>query len=129
MSAYLKRFADIPAYSDLGSQNQTCRDVLPRGIVPELLIGYNTITGPGRTGVAKHAGWHQVFVVVRGKGVLLRGEERVPIEAPCVLHIPPNTDHDVLVAEGERIEYVYVNRYLSADPSLSSHDVDSESTD
>jgi mannose-6-phosphate isomerase-like protein (cupin superfamily) len=52
-------------------------------------------------------------VVVQGEGTLLRGEERIPIQAPCVVHIPPNTDHDVLVAPGERIEYVYVNKYLA----------------
>jgi len=28
-----------------------------------------------------------------------------------VVHIPKNTPHDVFVAEGDEIEYVYVNRY------------------
>ncbi len=112
MPAYLKNFADIPTYSDPDSQNQTCRDILPRGIVPDLLVGYNILDGPGRTGPSNHSDWHQVFVVVQGQGTLLRGEERIPIQAPYVIHIPPNTDHDVLVAPGERIEYVYVNKYL-----------------
>lgn len=112
MTAYLKNFADIPPYSDPGSQNQTCRDILPRGIVPDLLVGYDVIEGPGRNGMGKHPEWHQVFVIVRGRGTLLRGEERLPVEAPCIVHIPPNTDHDVLVADGEHIEYVYINRYL-----------------
>jgi mannose-6-phosphate isomerase-like protein (cupin superfamily) len=110
---YLKNFAEIPVYSDTGSQNQVCRDVLPRGLVPDLLIGYNILDGPGRTGLGKHAGWHQVFVVVVGQGTLLRGGERVPVQAPCVVHIPPNTEHDVLVEPGQHIEYVYVNRYLA----------------
>jgi mannose-6-phosphate isomerase-like protein (cupin superfamily) len=112
MAAYLKDFDEIPVYSDPDSQNQTCRDILPRGIVPGLLVGYNILDGPGRTGLGNHSGWHQVFVVVHGQGTLLRGEERIPIQAPSVLHIPPNTDHDVLVAPGEHIEYVYVNKYL-----------------
>jgi mannose-6-phosphate isomerase-like protein (cupin superfamily) len=49
---------------------------------------------------------------VKGRGVLHRGDERIQIEAPCVVHIPPKTRHDVFVAEGEEIEYVYVNKYL-----------------
>ena len=110
---YLKSFADIPTYSDTGSQNQTCRDVLPRGIVPGLSVGYDVVEGPGRNGLGNHSGWHQVFVIVQGRGTLLRGDERISVEAPCVVHIPPNTDHDVFVAEGERIEYVYVNHYLA----------------
>jgi mannose-6-phosphate isomerase-like protein (cupin superfamily) len=113
MSAYLKDFDDIPTYSDPGSQNQTCRDILPRGIVPDMLVGYNILDGPGRTGLGNHPDSHQVFVVVRGQGMLLRGEERIPVQAPCVVHIPPNTDHDVLVSPGERIEYVYVNKYVT----------------
>jgi mannose-6-phosphate isomerase-like protein (cupin superfamily) len=111
--AYLKRFDEIPVYSDAGSQNQTCRDILPRGIVPDVLVGYNILDGPGRTGLGRHLDWHQIFVVVQGQGTLLRGEERIPIKAPCVVHIPPDTEHDVLVAPGEHIEYVYVNKYLT----------------
>lgn len=113
MPAYFKNFEDIPTYSDPDSHNQTCRDILPRGIVPELLVGYNILDGPGRTGLGNHSGWHQVFVVVQGRGTLLRDEERIPIQAPCVVHIPPSTEHDVLVAPGEHIEYVYVNKYLA----------------
>lgn len=112
MTAYLKSFDEIPTYSDPGSQNQTCRDILPKGIVPDLLVGYDIVEGPGRNGLGSHSKWHQVFVVVQGRGTLLRGDERIHIEAPCILHIPPNTVHDVLVAPGEHIEYVYINKYL-----------------
>lgn len=114
MPSYLKQFEEIPTYSDPGSQGQTCRDVLPRGIVPDLLIGYNILEGPGRVGVGNHAGWHQVFVMVHGEGTLLWGSERLVVRAPCVVHIPPGTDHDVLVEPGQRVEYVYANRYLPA---------------
>jgi hypothetical protein len=61
-SPYLKTFAEIPVYTDLGSQNQICRDILPRGIVPDMLVGYNILNGPGRTGLGRHPDWHQVFV-------------------------------------------------------------------
>lgn len=115
MTAYLKDFADIPSYSDPGSQNQTCRDILPRGVVPGLLVGYDRVEGPGHNGLGNHSDWHQVFVAIQGRGTLLRGEERIPIQAPCVLHIPPNTDHNVFVDEGEYIEYIYVNKYLTED--------------
>jgi mannose-6-phosphate isomerase-like protein (cupin superfamily) len=112
-SPYLKTFAEIPVYTDLGSQNQICRDILPRGIVPDMLVGYNILNGPGRTGLGRHPDWHQVFVVVVGQGTLLRGGEHIPVQAPCVIHIPPNTEHDVLVEAGQHIEYVYINRYVA----------------
>ena len=85
---------------------------MPRGIVPDVMIGYNILEGPGRTGLAHHADWHQMFVVVSGQATLLRGDERTPVKAPCVIHIPPNVDHDMIVEDGERVEYVFVNEYL-----------------
>ncbi len=80
--------------------------------MPDVLVGYNILDGPGRTGLDNHPGWHQVFIVVQGSGTLLRDEERLPTQAPCVIHIPPNTDHDVILEPGQHTEYVYVNRYL-----------------
>jgi mannose-6-phosphate isomerase-like protein (cupin superfamily) len=112
MSVYCKKFGEIPSYSDPESRNQLCRDILPKGVVDDLLIGYDTIRGPGNNGTGFHSDFHQVFVVIKGKGTLHRGEERIPIEAPCIVHIPPKTPHDVFVADGENIEYVYVNKYF-----------------
>ena len=117
MSAYAKNFADIPAYSDPESRNQLCRDILPKGLVEDLLIGYDRIEGPGNNGTGRHLDFHQVFVVVKGRGVLQRGGERIELEAPCIAHIPPNTAHDVFVAAGEQIEYVYVNKYFRTPPA------------
>ena len=85
---------------------------MPKGIVPGLTVGYNILDGPGRTGLASHSSWHQVFVLVDGQCTMLRGDERAPVQAPCVVHIPPNTKHDMLVAEGEHVEYVFTNKYL-----------------
>ena len=115
MSAYFKTFAEIPTYSDQGSRNQLCRDLLPKGIVPELAVGYDIIEGPGRNGPTSHSSWDQVFVVLQGQGVLVRDDERISLRAPCIALIPANTAHDVEVAPGDRIEYVYINKYLAED--------------
>lgn len=111
MGAYFKRFDEILSYSDPCSKNQLCRDILPKGIVDGLLVGYDRITGPGRNGLGRHEDFDQVFVVLKGRGTLLRGSGRILLEAPSVIHIPRGTEHDVFVAEGDEIEYVYVNRY------------------
>ncbi len=112
MTNYIRNFSDIQIYSDQKSQNQTCRDIMPQGIVPQLAVGYNILEGPGRTGLGSHPEWHQVFVVVQGAGTLMSGTELTPVQAPCVIHIPPGTDHDMLVKQGQRIEYVFINKYL-----------------
>jgi mannose-6-phosphate isomerase-like protein (cupin superfamily) len=110
MSAYLKRFDEIPIYSDKGSQNQTCRDIMPAGVVDKVQLGYNILHGPGHTGLGSHT-WDQIFVVVKGAGLLWRGEERIRLEKDMIALIPAGTPHDVHVVEGEHIEYVYVNRH------------------
>ncbi len=108
MMTYLKRFEEIPTYSDPGSHNQTCRDILPQGVVKGVSIGYNILEGPGRVGRNEHTS-DQIFVVVEGSGTLELGGKRVPLEAQMIVVIPAGTPHDTLVEAGERIEYVYVN--------------------
>lgn len=105
---YLKRFDEIQIYSDPGSQNQTCRDVLPEGVVEGVSIGYNILEGPGRVGTNVHTS-DQAFVVVEGRGTLVIGERRIPLEAQMIVVIPAGVPHDTVVGAGERIEYVYVN--------------------
>jgi mannose-6-phosphate isomerase-like protein (cupin superfamily) len=109
MVSYLKRFDDIPIYQDEGSQGQTCRDILPGGVVDGLSLGYNILDGPGHVGRNHHT-WDQVFVVVKGSGVLELGDERIPLQPETIVLIPAFTDHDTLVKPGEHIEYVYVNK-------------------
>ncbi len=108
MAIYLKRFDEIESYSDPGSQNQTCRDILPQGAVAGVSIGYNILEGPGRVGRNEHT-WDQTFVVVEGRGTLELGGQRISLEAQMIVVIPAGTPHDTVVEAGERIEYVYVN--------------------
>ncbi|HEX9117890.1 MAG TPA: cupin domain-containing protein [Anaerolineae bacterium] len=110
MPGYYKHFEEIPTYSDPGSQGQTCRDILPNGVVDRLSMGYNIIEGPGHVGRNHHT-WDQIFVVIAGHGVLEMGDERVPLQPETIVLIPAYTDHDTFVDPGERIEYVYVNKF------------------
>lgn len=110
MPAYLKHFAEIPTYADPTAQGQTCRDVMPGGIVPGLSIGYNILDGPGHVGLMHHT-WDQVFVIVKGSGTMILGDERIPLQQEMIVWIPAGTDHDTLVDTGGHIEYVYVNRF------------------
>lgn len=110
MPGYIKHFDEIPTYSDAGSQGQTCRDILPDGIVDRLSMGYNIIDGPGHVGRNHHT-WDQIFVVVKGSGVLELGDAQVALQPNMIVLIPAFTDHDTVVRPGEHIEYVYVNKF------------------
>ena len=110
MAPYVKRFDEIPTYADPDSQGQTCRDILPNGVVDKLSIGYNIIDGPGHVGRNHHV-WDQVFVVLKGHGVMELGDEKIQLQPEMIVLIPAYTDHDTFVQPGEHIEYVYVNKF------------------
>jgi mannose-6-phosphate isomerase-like protein (cupin superfamily) len=113
MAGYLKRFEEIPTYADEGSQGQVCRDILPLGVVDDLSLGYNILDGPGHVGRNHHT-WDQIFVVIKGQGVLELGVDRIPLQPQMIVLIPAYTDHDTVVEPGEHIEYVYVNKFKTA---------------
>ncbi len=109
--SYIKRFEDIISYSDPGSHNQVCRDILPKDIVDGMLIGFNRITGPGNNGLGNHKNFTQVFVIIQGRGILHLADLCIPLSGKMIVEIPHGTDHDVFVDNGDFIEYMYVNKY------------------
>jgi len=112
--SYVKRFEDIISYSDPESNNQECRDILPKEIVDGILIGFNRIIGPGNNGMGNHKNFTQVFVVIQGRGILHLGDLRILLSGEMIVEIPQGTDHDVFVDDGDIIEYMYVNKYREA---------------
>ena len=42
------------------------------------------------------------------------GEEKFSVDAPSVIKIPYNTFHAMEVAEGEYVEYIYVNQHTNS---------------
>jgi mannose-6-phosphate isomerase-like protein (cupin superfamily) len=112
---YCKRFEEFPEYTDPGSINQKCRDILPRGKgeYKDLGMGVCRITGPGRVGEDAHADWTQYFIVTEGKGTLYYDSRPVPIHAGMIIEIPRLTRHYVSCGEGENIAYFYINGYVT----------------
>jgi mannose-6-phosphate isomerase-like protein (cupin superfamily) len=63
-----------------------------------------------------HDKWHQFYIILKGKGIMQIGEEKIPVAAPSVIMIPFNTLHALEVEKNEEVEYVYVNQFLK-DPA------------
>lgn len=110
----IKKFSDFPTYTDKGSVNQFCEDILPRDedINGMIGIGVCRVKGPGRVVEGCHDKWIQYFVVISGSGTLYYNQKAYPIKARMIIKIPLNTKHYVRCKANERIEYIYVNRYI-----------------
>ncbi|MFH0921459.1 MAG: cupin domain-containing protein [Fibrobacterota bacterium] len=110
---YLKDFSDFPTYTDEGSINQFCEDILPKkeDVDGTVGIGVCRIEGPGRVVEGCHDKWTQYFVVISGTGTLFYNGTPFAVKARMIIKIPLNTRHYVECKANERIEYIYVNHY------------------
>jgi mannose-6-phosphate isomerase-like protein (cupin superfamily) len=101
----------VEPYTNPGGRNQICWDIVPRTLNPRLAIGFNSMRGDSCNGVGIHDTWDQVFIVTAGRGTLISGTNRIPIEAGCIVFIPKSTPHDVETTADQSIDYYYVNVY------------------
>ncbi len=78
-------------------------------------MGLVTLVGPTYTQTGHHTDSYQVYLVLSGNGTVRIGEKAVHVEGPTVVVIPHNTDHAVELAEGETMQYIYVNQSITAE--------------
>ena len=108
----IRKFSEEIPYTQPCGPNCQFGTLLPYRQTGDLNIGYVRMQGPTWNEVSAHTDWHQVYVMLNGKGRMLIGKQEHAVEAPCVIQIPYDTDHAMRVDEGEYVEYLYVNQML-----------------
>lgn len=106
----VRRFTDCEYYQE-GGRNSYYK-IIPKDTMGNVAAGYVVVDGPETTPPNTHTDWEQAYLVVGGSGTLVLGGRRHEIEAGMIARIPLETEHYVEVAEGKRLEYIYVNRFL-----------------
>lgn len=115
---YVKKFSECPTYTQESGPNVEYRNLLARGVIADLGMGLVTMQGPTRTHTDTHTGWQQVYLILSGSGTLHVGAESVHVDGPTIVGIPLHTPHSVELAEGETMQYIYVNQFFSqTDPA------------
>lgn len=107
---HVKHFTDCEFYQE-GGRNAYYK-IIPQGTMGNVAAGYVVVEGPETTPPNAHTGWEQAYLVIGGSGTLVLGGKRHRVEAGMVARIPLETEHYVEVADGERLEYIYLNRFL-----------------
>lgn len=82
-------------------------------------VGLNTwrkgLEGPPHSHDAKE----QIFFVIRGRGVVVIGGARYPVEPGSLLYVPPRVVHQTLVTGESPLSYLLFNAFL--DPGKEGH--------
>lgn len=108
----VRKFSEGEPYTQECGPNCEFRTILKKGEVGDMGAGVIKMKGPTWNKLAAHDKWHQFYIILKGKGTMQIGDEKFPVTAPSVVMIPFNTMHALQLAEGEEVEYVYVNQHL-----------------
>lgn len=115
MTRFVTKFSEAIPYEHSSGPNCEFFTLLPKDEIGDLNLGYVTMKGPTSLDVGRHDRWHQVYVVIKGKGRILIGDKEYPVESPCLVRIPFNTDHAMKADAGEEMLLIYVNQHLKND--------------
>ena len=109
--APVESFDQMPAYTQDSGANISYRLAIKPTTMGRLSAGVVRLTGPARKAADTHAGWDQMYLIISGRGEVQVNGKSFPVSARHVVRIPEGTHHAVSVAEGETLEYVYVNAF------------------
>ena len=104
-------FEQAPAYTQPEPGDARFNWLLPKDEIPGLCIGRVRLRGPIHKTPAKHAEFHQVYVVLQGQCTIhLDGQSHL-VSEPSIVVIPKNTMHSVELTAGQSVEYAFVNQF------------------
>lgn len=106
---------DLEYYEQDSGPNITYQYVVKGGTMGLLSGGRVRLKGPTKKEEDIHDGWDQVYLVLRGKGAVIVGDETYPVGPGTVVRVPRGTNHGVILEEGEELEYCYFNAFINED--------------
>jgi len=106
----VRKFTECEFYQE-GGRNAYYK-IIPKGFMANTAAGYVVVKGPETTPPNSHTDWLQAYLIVGGSGTLVLGGVRHRVRSGMVATIPLETEHYVDVADGETLEYIYVNNFL-----------------
>lgn len=112
---YVRKFTDSTPYTEaIKSPKTVSRTILPKNIVPRLVMGTVETTGPDAVGRHKHPMLEQLFVGLRENNCTVSADEaRISFPPLSILHIPLGSMHGVEVAEGNKLYYIWIDCFAT----------------
>jgi mannose-6-phosphate isomerase-like protein (cupin superfamily) len=102
---------DLEYYEQDSGANITYQYVVKPGMMGLLSSGRVRLKGPTAKAMDVHEGWDQAYYVIHGSGVIVVGNRKFRVGPGYVARVPAGMPHGVILARGERMEYIYFNAF------------------
>ncbi len=112
---YATRFEDCEPYTEkIKSPNTISRTVLPANIIPRVSLGTVEAIGPDKVGAHKHPMLEQLFLGLTDNDVMVYADQvSTKFKQYSLLHIPLGSTHWVEVAENKKMNYMWMDFFLT----------------
>lgn len=112
---FYTRFADCEPYTEkIKSPNTISRTVLPANIVPRVSLGTVEAMGPDEVGAHSHPMLDQLFLGLSNNDVVVHADGASAIfKQYSLLHIPIGSSHWVSVGENKKMNYMWMDFFLT----------------
>lgn len=114
---YYTRFQDCTPYVEkIKSPNTISRTVLPGGVVPRVALGTVEAAGPDKVGAHSHPMLEQLFLGLTDNAITVYADDAMAeMKEFSLLHIPLGSTHWVGVADNCKMNYVWMDFFLTKD--------------
>lgn len=112
---FATRFEDCEPYTEkIKSPNTISRTVLPANIIPRISLGTVEAMGPDKVGAHKHPMLEQLFLGLADNDIVVHADDvSAKLQQYSLLHIPLGSNHWVEVAENKKMNYMWMDFFLT----------------
>ena len=112
---FFTRFVDSEPYTEkIKSPNTISRTVLPADIVPRVSLGTVEAKGPDKVGAHEHPMLDQLFLGLTDNDIMVHADDAsTELKAYSILHIPIGSSHWVTVDEDKKMNYMWMDFFLT----------------
>jgi len=107
-------FNECDPYEQNEPGTASFRWILKNNEIPDLCMGLVTMEGPIHKTPGTHEDWDQVYLVFCGSATIHLDDKAHRVTGPSAVIIPRGVLHSVELKPGEKIQYVYVNRWKTS---------------
>ncbi len=112
---FFTRFIDCEPYTEkIKSPNTVSRTVLPADIVPRVALGTVEAMGSDAVGAHEHPMLDQLFLGLTDNDITVHANDAsTQLKAYSLLHIPIGSSHWVTVEENKKMNYMWMDFFLT----------------
>jgi len=113
---FFTRFEDCEPYTEkIKSPNTISRTVLHADIVPRVSLGTVEAMGPDKVGAHKHPMLERFFLGLSNNDITVYADDTFTEfkEYSTLLHIPLGSNHSVTVDENKKMNYMWMDFFLT----------------